>query len=1316
MRIVKIILLYLLFPIFLLVSGLIYFITTETGIRTIANVIPKLIPIVSIEGVRGNWENLEITQLRVMPQGVSVVVDDIALSINPSCLRSLNLCINQLTTSSVDVSVDTNALPETDPTPLQPIKLPLEIYLDKLDLKNLSIRIDDVQMNLESLNGNAIWRDTLSVKELSLSQMIVNLPKKLIDDTLEKNEVTYAADTNIPIEDQITQIQEFLNSPLLAELPSVLIPIDLDIQKFNLNQLKLIQASQTTQVENFSLNMATQGEKVIINELKTGMSFCNYEINTQALCLFAHINGNGHIDMKNKWPILFSLQVNSLKDDGLFALQGVNVNDTSLELSLSGNVNDEINTVFHIKRLDEMLIAADANLNISVVPLEFNIMVDSENLAWPMHDLLSIDQDKLQFNNLEESEHITDAQMIKEKQYIPKNTYSVSKFKLIAKGSSDEFSLDLSSGISLPELNTSQINLNIKGNPKIIEIDNFSIMQQADNAELPLSAELLKLEGKLNLDKGLSWDVTLDSNNISYLDKVKDLNTMVSGNLSIIGSLNSKFWDIVINDIDLDGSINGHTLSLAGSFSGNSNHIWEVEKLVANLGDNTFSLSGLLANEVNLDLTVNAPKLQGILPELSGSIVGNSTVRGSLSQPDVFADMEIRQFRFGDISVKNATLKSTIETDQIISGDLSLDGSGINVSNASFTTLALKINGDEKNHSITLNAAGKPISSVIKIDGSFNRDTLIWQASISHSNFTTSEGPINLEQPFKVQLSPDLINVAQHCWVHEAGRLCLLEPFELKEESRLLLGLDKVNLTFLNRYLGEGTQLNGGVKGQLDLLIFPNRNIRGELTLDGEAVNVQQFTDNAWLKAEFETFRLKSNIENDEIVFDWLFALKNNGSLNGVLSINDITGARSLTGKMGINQLNLNLLQPLFGQNEVISGAINSQLNFSGNIDKPLVNGEFNLDDLKVVSYRIPFDIIDSNLNILFTGQQSVMTGEIITPDGAISLNGQANWQNTANWQTVLNASSTKLKVTVPPMAEIELQPNITFEANKNKMLLTGNVDIPWGRIVVDALPEAVVEVSSDQVFLDTNMQPIEQSTNSLPIEANLMINLGNDIQLNAFGLIANLTGHLNVIQSEQGTSIFGEVTTPTGRFRAYGQDLILRKGVITFAGTADRPRLNVEAIRNPQNIENDVVAGVRVSGYADDPRIELFSIPAMAQEEILSYILRGQGLDVAGADSGLMTSMLIGLGTAQSGQLIGTIGETFGVKNLTLDTQGTGDSSQVVVSGDIFPGLQVRYGVGIFDSLATITLRYQLMPRLYLEAVSGLDQAIDLLYQFEFN
>lgn len=51
-----------------------------------------------------------------------------------------------------------------------------------------------------------------------------------------------------------------------------------------------------------------------------------------------------------------------------------------------------------------------------------------------------------------------------------------------------------------------------------------------------------------------------------------------------------------------------------------------------------------------------------------------------------------------------------------------------------------------------------------------------------------------------------------------------------------------------------------------------------------------------------------------------------------------------------------------------------------------------------------------------------------------------------------------------------------------------------------------------------------------------------------------------------------------------------------------------------------------------------------------------------------------------------------------------------------MLPGLKVKYGVGIFDSLATLTLRYRVIPKLYVEAATGVDQALDMLSSFEFD
>jgi translocation and assembly module TamB len=45
---------------------------------------------------------------------------------------------------------------------------------------------------------------------------------------------------------------------------------------------------------------------------------------------------------------------------------------------------------------------------------------------------------------------------------------------------------------------------------------------------------------------------------------------------------------------------------------------------------------------------------------------------------------------------------------------------------------------------------------------------------------------------------------------------------------------------------------------------------------------------------------------------------------------------------------------------------------------------------------------------------------------------------------------------------------------------------------------------------------------------------------------------------------------------------------------------------------------------------------------------------------------------------------------------------------------MYVSYGVGLVESINSLTLRYQLADRWHLEAESGLSQGVDLLFTIE--
>jgi translocation and assembly module TamB len=91
-------------------------------------------------------------------------------------------------------------------------------------------------------------------------------------------------------------------------------------------------------------------------------------------------------------------------------------------------------------------------------------------------------------------------------------------------------------------------------------------------------------------------------------------------------------------------------------------------------------------------------------------------------------------------------------------------------------------------------------------------------------------------------------------------------------------------------------------------------------------------------------------------------------------------------------------------------------------------------------------------------------------------------------------------------------------------------------------------------------------------------------------------------------------------------------------------------------------------------------------------------------------------LGVGRSENLISKVGNKFGFEDVNLDTSGQGGDTQLSLTGTVAPGVQIRYGVGVFDSISEVAIRYELLPKLYIEAVNGRSNAIDIYYQFSIE
>jgi len=296
--------------------------------------------------------------------------------------------------------------------------------------------------------------------------------------------------------------------------------------------------------------------------------------------------------------------------------------------------------------------------------------------------------------------------------------------------------------------------------------------------------------------------------------------------------------------------------------------------------------------------------------------------------------------------------------------------------------------------------------------------------------------------------------------------------------------------------------------------------------------------------------------------------------------------------------------------------------------------------------------------------------------------------------------------VTVEPYAELEAAPDLHIQFADQKLAVTGKVLIPTGTITVRELPPSTVKLSDDTVIIGHQAAP---AAAPLAMAMDINVEVGQDkLSFTGFGLTANLAGHVHIGDN---LDTRGELSLNDGRYRAYGQRLTIRRARLLFAGPIDQPYLDIEAIRQT----DDVIAGIRLSGSAEQPTTEVFSEPTMSQEQALSYLVLGRPLSTTGEDSNMLAQAALGLGLAGSSKVTDSLAKDLGIKDFQLDTQGSGTTTSVVASGNLSEKLSLRYGVGVFDPANTIALRYKLSKKVYVEVASGVASSLDIFYKRDF-
>lgn len=867
---------------------------------------------------------------------------------------------------------------------------------------------------------------------------------------------------------------------------------------------------------------------------------------------------------------------------------------------------------------------------------------------------------------------------------------------------------------------TADIVIRGKGSEVASHLTDFSILSNVGRVQI---------DGQANWEKNVRFAAALNLSGLNTKEVLPQTPLTVDGSFVIWGERQNGRWKAKLQDLTVLGELRGQSLALTGAVESHGNGIVEAPELYFAVGNNTFEFSGKAdfakdVPELDFKTKIDAPDFGLVDPNLLGSVKGTLAVTGTTRLPVINADLTARNIDYFGTTLKRGHLTGRMRSRDVVSGRLTLQLTDFKTQGVDIRKATIELRGNELRHNLTVHTEGTPISVDAKISGIYERMLGNWAGALAELKVKTAYGPVTLEKPMRLAYVPDLnrANVSKACLAHTHARLCLENDLKIdltnRSDLRILIGLPKFDLAFIKQYFPGRFVADGIIKANADVTLPAGLSElpRGRVTVRAQDISTKYRMDLSDLKVGFNSVHLSFANAKDSIEGNWKIDIKDNGDIEGSLRMSDLFNTRTVDGTLKFVAVDATLVNSFLSPGESAQGQWFGNLRFAGTLEEPLIYGRTGLFNAKLDSTKLPFEMLPSDIKLTFNGNSSTLEGHLKTPQGEVALNGSADWRTIGEGKAIVTTKGSNLRVTLPPDIEFDLTTDVTCEASSDLIKLDGAISIPWAKVSVSKLPASAVDVSDDVVRLDRPRAKKKAAGKPIPIESNLRIHIGDDVRVEAMGLKARLTGNLNVIQDNGTLGLTGQISVPSGSFKAYGQDLLVRRGEFHFVGAVANPLLDMEAIRNPDRTADDVIACIRVTGSVDSPQVAVFTDPAKSETEALSYLIRGEGLDPSGdSDNTMITSALINLGLSQGSHVFESLGDAVGISGLGFETEGVGDSSQLVVSGYVLPGLKVKYGVGIFDSLATLTLRYRVIPRLYVEAVSGVDQALDLLYSFEF-
>jgi translocation and assembly module TamB len=860
------------------------------------------------------------------------------------------------------------------------------------------------------------------------------------------------------------------------------------------------------------------------------------------------------------------------------------------------------------------------------------------------------------------------------------------------------YRLEAEGAMALPDLPEFELRLAAAGDEAGADIEAL---------ELRLLEGTVEGAGRVAWDGTEAADFTLHFGGIDPSSLAPDWPGRLDGVIELRGlPTDDAGLEIVLSS--LDGELRALPVDGAGALNV-AGDVFTLRPSQLSLGQLRLEAEGRLDEAtVSLFARIEAPDLERLDAQARGQLSAVARIEGSRETPRLVLEADGERLRWQ----ANRLRRLAIEADLDASGErpslLRVEMDGFATAPGPGSSIRLVGDGTPERHQASLRFERPREEQVLSLVLAGGLDDKRWDGTVEALRLLAAEELVwELQQAASLSASAEKVVLEDACMDGTLGRLCLGGEWLRDGPWKGRAALAELDLGPLSQWLGAGLLANGVVTGDMrveaDDVGF--QSLSGGLTLTAGHIRAAEEDSQPLVSWDGGTIELAG--DEAEARLGLSLALAGVDELVGHLNIGWNEPDPPLDGRIEARLGQLQLITELLPDLADLEGFATAQGELTGTLRAPVATGRFEWQEgaayvpllgLRLRDIKLVAALVEGILSFDASGRSG--DGEFLA-DGRFDLR-----TTTMDGRATLRGED--LLLVDLPEARVAASPQLELNYRGQQIRIQGEVSIPFARISGVGTPGAV-STSPDEIIVGQRARVAEDE---LLVTSRVNVTVGPDVQVNVAGLRGRVEGSIQTVIEPQALPWGrGELRVIDGTFGVFGQSLEIDTGRLIYTGgPLENPGLDIRAVRRV----DEITAGARVRGTLQQPEISVYSEPPLPRAEALSYLTLGKSLDeLQAGEQSTVNQAASSLALSGGGLIAQDLGRRLGFDDVSVTADDEAGAA-VVVSKYLGGGLYVSYGLGLFDAVNTVRLRYQINQRLSLEATSGHEAAADLFYTFE--